>query len=71
MKPILLKDGSCHGISSVRPRSTHPPVGPLRCGRAAGYSMPPILYKKESNIPVIEPFSLVVGGGAAMKNRGV
>ncbi|MBS3819912.1 hypothetical protein KGY73_10475 [bacterium] len=68
MKHILLKDGSCHGISSVRPRSTHPPVGPFRCGRAVGHPMPPILFKKESNIPVIESFSFVVGDEAAKEN---
>jgi len=33
MEVNIFKDGSCHGVSPVRPRSTHPPVGPFRCGR--------------------------------------
>ena len=28
----------------VRPRVTHPPVGPCRCGRAGTSASPPILY---------------------------
>ncbi|MBS3819081.1 hypothetical protein KGY73_06210 [bacterium] len=47
MNHILFMDGSCHGISPVRPRFTHPPVGPFRCGRAGEHPVPPILFEKE------------------------
>jgi hypothetical protein len=44
---IFFMDGSCHGVSSVRPRSTHPLGGnPFRCGRCGGHSAPPILPLK-------------------------
>ena len=29
---------------SGRPRSTHPPMGPFRCGRADSFTTPPILF---------------------------
>ncbi|MBS3819050.1 hypothetical protein KGY73_06055 [bacterium] len=37
-------------MSPVCPRSTHPSVGPFRCGRAGEHPVPPILFEKETDI---------------------
>lgn len=71
----FFNDMSCHGMSPVRPRSTHPPVGPFRFGRAGEQPALAIIFKWNQNIirtkkdaMSIESFSFVVGGEAAKKD---